>query len=337
MTPTPAGGSRGGIAIPVLLSILFATGCQDPFAEGRHDLASFRIVAVAAQPVEGGLTELRVLAWSGRGPWWEAPPQVAWTVGELTAEGPVVSLPVATPAEVEVVVTTEDGEVEEAVLGLETPPTPPTLDRVRRARVDLELEDAGRPIEERAAVPAGEDGVVPPGDAARLVAEGPVDGELVRWMATGGQFAELDHRSTDWFAGTVAFDDGEVESTSPLYPGVETLIALAMDGAGGNRWRYVDVAVGSGRPYLEVDGRLFPVEGKAEGPAGFWSARLAHANTTAGIELLDVTPVEDPAGGEAACGQAAGSVFSFAPLAEGWCSRGELDGVQVVVEGAPWP
>lgn len=321
----------------VLPAIAFlAAACQDPFAESRHDLASFRIVAVSAAPTESGAFELRAFAYSGYGMWWEEPPEMAWRAGGQSATGPRVTMDLAPPEDVELTVTAPDGQEESAVLALDAPPEPPTLEGFTRARVDLRVEDAARPIAERAAVAPGEDGVIEPGGAARLGAVGLQDGVVVRWMATGGQFAELDAHSTDWFAGTATLDDGEVESTASLGPGVRTVVGLAQDGRGGNRWGAVDVAVGLDGAFLDVGGRLFPVDA-AEGGAGLWSVELASDDGPAGVRLIGVTPVEDATTGEGACGLSAGEPFDFAVLAEGACARDEVVGARVVVEARPWP
>lgn len=320
----------------IVFLTLLAAACQDPFAESRHDLSSFRIVGVSAAPAAAGTLELRAFAFSGYGMWWEAAPEVAWSAGGLTASGPRATLAATPPVDVELTVTAPDGRQESAVLALDALPAPPTLEGFTRARVELGVEDAGRPIEERAAVAAGEDGVIDPGGAARLGAVGVADDVVVRWMATGGQFAELDAHTTDWFAGTATLDDGEVEATTTLEPGVRTVVGLALDGAGGNRWGAVDVAVGLDGAFLDVGGRLFPVDA-AEGEAGLWSVELASDDGPAGVRLIGAAPAEDASAGEGVCGLPAGEPFDFAALAEGWCARDEVVGARVVVEARPWP
>jgi len=316
----------------VLLTLLLAA-CQEPFAEDRRDLASFRIVGVQARAGSGGL-DLRAFVWSGHGLWHPAPPEVVWTAGELTATGPTATLPVAPPVDIEL--RASDGEHEEhAVLALDAPPVPPVVESWVRGTTELEASDVVAPIDERRAAPVGADVPVAPDGALRLALSLQEDGATTHWMATDGTFAELDATSTDWFASRVVLDDNEVESSTPVDEGVVSTVALVFDGAGGNSWITLDAAVAVLGPRLYTAGRVFPVDATPGGE--FWSFTVGTSETVAGIELLDLAPAEDASASEAACGLEAGVSFDFAALAEGWCARDDLVGARLVARGEVLP
>lgn len=318
-----------------ILLLLGAAACQQPFAEDRHDLASFRIAAVQASTGGDGATALRAAVWSGLGAYHDAVPTLAWSADGATTAGQGATLALSFPASVTLDASDSTGAAESAQLDLAAAPTAldagPFIAGVTRRAVELDITRAGDPIADRAAVEPGADTSVPPGGAVRLALDLP-DDVTVHWMGNGGQFAELDAHSTDWFAGTATFDsDNVVESTTEADPGVYTLLALAFDGGGNNGWLWVDVAVGLDGPALYTAGRIFPVD--AEPMAGALSVRVDAAELPAGVALSGAAPVADAAASPALCGQSAGAPFDFAGLVEGVCARGDLSGQTVVVEG----
>lgn len=317
------------LALPALA---LAPACQEPFAEDRHDLTTFRIAGVAARSLPDERVELRAFVYSGHGLYHPTAPELTWTVGEQTLTGPRVEVDAAWPLTAELLAV-GDGE-ERAVLELSGPPTPPTVAAWTRGATALTLDDVLLPIEERLAVEVGADAPVAAGGGLRLALDVLDDGDrLAHWMGTGGQFAELDATTTDWFAGTAEIDDEEIVSTSPAAAGVYPLVALVYDGEGGNTWTYLDAAVDSPGPLLRVGGRLFPVDTALTGE-GWWEATVEADESLAGIRLVDLTPGADPAGSaEGWCGRAAGEPFDPADLAEGACARDALVGARVVVWG----
>lgn len=319
-----------------MLIVLLLTGCQEPFAEDRRDLASFRIAAVAAREAPEGLVELRAFVYSGLGLWHATPPVVTWTVGSETLTGPVVQAPAVYP--LDVAVTAEGDGLESAVLSLAAPPTPPVLASWSRGVTDLTITDVVTPIEDRLTHVPGDDGPVAAGGGVRLAVETVDDGDRVtHWMTTGGQLAELDASTTDWFAGTAVLDDNEIESSATVGAGVYSVVALTLDGQGGNQWTTLDVAVDIADPLLHVGGRLFPVTTGERGE-GWWEATVEAEESTAGIRLVDVAPGADPTGAKGTlCGVPAAQGFDFAALAEGWCARDELVGQRIVVWGEVAP
>lgn len=325
-----------------VLLALVAAGCQQPFAEDRHDLASFRIAAVRADPgVEEGDLTLSAFVYSGHGLYHDTLPTLTWTVGDTTVTDARPTVQVTWPVSITLTASDDAGHTEQAVLDLAAAPTPPLFAGLTRGATDLTLDDIGAPITDRAAHLSGEDVAIAAGGALRLALDMIDDGDrTTHWMGTGGQYAEIDAMTTDWFAGTATLDDGEVEESAPLTDGVWPLVALTFDGVGGNTWTYVDAVVGIAGPFLHVDGRVFPVA-SAEAGEGWWAATLTAADNLTGIMLEDVTPALDPATDPDAppplCGQVPGVVFDVALLAEGLCTRGDVVGARVVVYGTVVP
>ena len=309
--------------------LLLLVACQDPFPEDRHDLAGFRLVAVQATPVDTGLA-VRAFVYSGLGMWHLAPPEVTWTAGSATATGPTATLPVTTPVDIEVVAT--DGvSTESGIYRLAADPVPPVVSSWTRATVPLTIDDVVTPIDERAAIAVGVDAPVAPGDGLRLALSVREPDTTTHWMSTAGDFAELDATTTDWFAGTAVLDDNEIESTVMLDGGVQSVVALTFDGAGGNSWLTLDAAVAVLGSRLLVGGRVFPVD--AEPGDGLWAVTPVATDDAAGIALTDVSPVDDSSLAEAACGLPAATPFDFDTLAEGWCGRDDVVGARLVVRG----
>jgi hypothetical protein len=301
--------------------VLTLLGCQEPFPEDRHDLASFRVVALRAEQAAAGSLRLTALVYPGHGLWHEGVPDVRWSAGAWEASGPLVDVPETYPLELELVATQGD-LVETATLALAGPPSPPLIAAWTRGGTSLTLEDIALPIEERAAVVAGEDAPTSPGGSVRLALE---------TIDDGGQFAELGPEATDWFAGTAVLDDGVVESSAPLAAGTWPLVALTFDGEGGNTWTYLDARVDVPGPTLHVGGRTYPVD-TAPGPEGWWEATVEAEDSPTGYRLVDVVAVSEPSA-PSVCG---GS-FDPAGIAEGWCPRSEVVGARISLHGEVRP
>ena len=318
----------------MLLYALIA--CQAPFAEDRHDLASFRIAAASAHD-DGVTTALRAFIWSGRGAWHPTAPRVVWTLttadGAQTVEGARVDVPVTGLLGIALEASDDDGHVERATVD----PAQGELmvDDWTRSTVSLTGKDAAQPIEARAAAALGEGDTAAPDGALRLSVT-PSGPATVHFMATAGHFAEIDPTTTDWFAADVTLDDGELVAHTPLAAGVYPLAALAFDGVGNNAWTWIDAAVDPG-PTLRVDGRILPVDLPLD-PAGegLWSATFTPTDDVLGFRLDDLALVDTP-DSDAACGQPAGALLDLGALAEGACGRDELEGRRVTLLGEVIP
>ncbi len=330
------------LVLPALLSFWSLLACQDPFAEDRHDLASFRIAGVSGSTDASGSTRLRAAVWSGLGAWHDVPPVLGWSApGDttVTALGEDATLAFAVPGSVDLTAEAATGSAEvgteTAQLDLAAGAVAPPISGFVREAVDLDITHIGDPIATREAVAPTSDVPVVPGSAVRLTL-GVADGTTVHWMGTGGQFAELDYRTTDWFAGTATFSSSNaVTSTTNIDPGVYTLLALVIDGAGDNSWYWIDVDVDDAAtpgPMLYTAGRILPVD-LTEPSAGFYAATVAEAASTAGVTLTNVAPVADASASPALCGNDAGAAFDFGPMVEGWCPRGDMIGHSVVLNG----
>ena len=332
------------------LMLWLLTACQDPFPEGRRDLLSFRIVGVSASAVTMNGQEFiaaRALIAGDSGLFHPFAPKLEWEICGAAATGAAPVMPVqGWPCEIRLVATEQDGTEqdgtgrEEAVMSLESAPALPEMTKIQREATNLTMQDALLAPESRRQ--EGADAPVTPGGAVELTAllTGSADTEAYtsRWMATGGTLRELDRHATDWFAGTLTIDDEEIASSSAIHAGIWTAVDLVIDGQGGNAWRVVDMGVDAG-PALASADRLLPLDAAAGGAGSFLATFTATGADAGGPGFLlsDLEPITDLSGVPAICGQAAGVAFDPDWLAEGDCGTAELDGLRVLVEGAPWP
>ncbi|MCK6524014.1 hypothetical protein L6R49_21615 [Myxococcota bacterium] len=269
--------------------------------------------------------------WSGVGLYHDERPTLEWTLdgaplGEgydvvVPAEGGLLGLRVITP---------EGSELLAEVTAQEAPIAPPI---VTRAAVDLSGDldlDARRKVFAESV-----NGSVPEGKAARLTLSGDgVDGLTWRWMRAAGlgSLLELDPGVADVLAEDIVFDDGVLVSRTPTGPGLYPQLALGLDGLGGNRWIWVDAAIGVTTPLLRHEGRLVPAD--AEAPPGLVAGTVVLTDDLVGLTLTDVAPAteDDIAGTFLPCAPTPGAPFRLAWLAEGRCVRADLDGARVVLE-----
>lgn len=291
----------------------------------RKDLGPARI---AAMGMHEGVASAAV--YSGLGLFHEQSPTLSWSLdGQELGEGYDVSLP--STGLLELVVSLPDGQVLEG--SVQTTPSatePVTVSRSSVQITDDALNDPTLATRlELSTEPV--DGSVPSGQAARLELSGAAEQESLRWMsaAGAGTLLELSERSADLLAEELVFDDGVLESREDAGDGLYHQLVLLMDGVGGNRWIWVDAAVGVDAPLLRHGERLVTVpEGTAP---GLVAATLARADSVAGIALSDVVPVEDLTEQDIACG-VPDRAFELSWLAEGRCAMDELDGARVVLE-----
>jgi hypothetical protein len=146
------------------------------------------------------------------------------------------------------------------------------------------------------------------GDVATLSIDLP-DTHLTHWMCQSGEFAETDANATTWTA-----------SEAGIWP----VLALHVDGLGGNGWTVIDVPIDASPPWIEVGARLFPTDATTAG-TGWWDATLVAADTPGGLILTDVSVAED------------GDPFDFDAVVEGRIGRDEVEGTRVRFEGTVVP
>lgn len=157
-------------------------------------------------------------------------------------------------------------------------------------------------------VPAGFTRTVEGDEATLAVDLG--DAWVTHWMSPGGAFAETGPHATGWTADA---------------DGIWPIVALHVDGRGGNAWTVLDVPVGVAPPWMEVGGRIFPLETALEGE-GDWEATLEADDGLAGIRLVDVAP----AAGD-------GDAFDFDAVVEGRVARDAVVGTRVRFAGRAVP
>lgn len=308
-----------------LLPALCLPACAPGFTVERHRLGPPRIAALGV--IDG---ELQAALWSGLGLYHDEAPRLRWLVdGLLIGEGFGLRAPTAGLLRLEAEI---DGVERVAELSL---PDEPALLPLSIQREELRLGDR-LAVEQRRAVEGApvENGVSDDADA-RLVVEG-AEGRSLRWMLAGpeGGVLELDATRADLLRHAVEYDDGAVSRGARGPAGVYTALVLAIDGAGSNRWRWVDVGMGAEGPLLRAGERLLPLD--LEAPA---SGRLVvrfEIDDEAGLLGLRVgaaTPLaETEAGPDPLPCAPQGRPLRLDDLAEGRCTRADVDGQDVVLE-----
>lgn len=303
----------------LLLPICLLAGCAPTFAE-RQDLLGFRIAAVGA--VDG---EARAAIWSGD-LFHTAATTLEWTAdGTSIGEGWGVVVP-DDASELALVATAPDGTVREAVVSVGAAPPPLT---VTRAAVDIGADVSIAARSGLAAEPV--DGAVPDGAAVRLVVADAADRQQ-RWMVASGEgtLLELDAVTADVLNEELTFDDGEVEARRALDAGTRHVLVLSLDGAGGNRWRWVDAVFGAAGPLIAHGGWLLPFE--ADASTGLVAVTLDDV-TAAGVGTWsDPVAVSDLSAHEAPACAPADAPFELDWLVDGRCLVEDVDGRRLVLE-----
>ncbi len=141
------------------------------------------------------------------------------------------------------------------------------------------------------------------------------EGSFTRWMGTSGTFTETGPHAADWVP------DGSEGAT---------LLALTLDGRGGETWTWVDVEVEPEGQVLEVGGRLLPTDGSGTG-SGWFLATIEAEDSRHGVRLTTLEPTADGSAGETVCGL---DPFDLDALADGRCGRDAAAGARVALFGA---
>lgn len=304
------------------MSAGLAVGCAEPFDARRQVLGPPRIAALG---VVDGVASAAL--WAGA-PMHESAPMLRWTLdGEAIGEGWDVG--VAGEGALGLTAVFADGTEREAVVSVAE--APPTFS-IRREAVDL----TGRwTLEDRAAAPTTPlDGhVVEPGLAARLSPE-VSPGWAVRWMLAAGHgtVLQLDDAATDLLREDLEFEDGELASRGALAPGLSLALALALDGAGSNRWSWVGVPMGVEGAWV-AHGELRLDLPDADTTTGLLAATVRGVDARSGtLELDDLSPVDGIAEQDELACLPVGQPFSVELLHSGRCAAEDVQGARVVLE-----
>lgn len=324
--------------------LLLLAACNADFTVSRGVLGPARIAAVGAQTgSDGGLVAGAAL-WSGLGPYHDEAPTLSWTLdGAALGEGWDVVVPDA--GELGLTVTTPDGGTLAATVDLAAPPDEPALERYA---VDLG-DDLSLTARQAAAAEAVDD-VAPAGSAERLALSWSgtqAEGLESHWMIQEdrGSLLEEDSFAADVLDEALTWDDGEVTDRQPVDAGVSPALALIYDGAGSNRWVWFDAAIGIDTPLIRHEGRLLPLSQDdgadvvtAARQSGWLLTTLSRSDDALGVALTQAEAL--PAVDEGpdlslqstlSCAPA-DQPFRMAWLAEGRCTRDDLDGATVVLE-----
>ena len=148
----------------------------------------------------------------------------------------------------------------------------------------------------------------------------------MRWMLAGpdGALLELDADQVDLLRHTVLYKDGDLLRRARGPARVYSTLALAIDGAGQNAWRWIDVAMGMDSAPTRVGQRLLSLEGElpeADVVDVILSKDDAALPLGLRVELLGAATGAPPAHPCATDG-----LLSLDELAEGRCTRDEVDG-----------
>lgn len=339
--------------IPVLL--LLTTACQEPFGTDRHDLVGFRIAALSAVGSGDTVSARAALIVDGH-PWSDDAVTFDWywvddtdadTIAALgegdlrAATGPTPDLPANGDAAALALVATHGEDLARAVVEVGEAAHVPALNGIDLRSNALALESVQATDLHLAARRLQEDGPaasnVPEGGFARLRAQ-TIGDPQVRWMTTapGGTFLELDRQTTDWAAGTLHFDEDEIEEATPDAPAPHTFLALALSEEldGANAWAARDVYVGSsGQGVLTNSQRWLPVDRDVLGPY-VQGVLVADDASPTGLALQDARDVEadvDPGTATLTCRVAVEGYFDPTWLLDQRCTRSAVVGQTIVV------
>lgn len=351
----------------VALVIAAQLACQEPFGTDRHDLTAERVFGLVSERSGDEVTLRPLLVVDGR-MWSDTPVALSWAwvqpeqslddaLATPIAESPSLRFTVAdVDRTLALRVRYDTGELDDTVLAVPAGgPTP--LPRVRA--LDLAVHPQWRlstPTEDDLArdarlaldpTPAAE---LPSNGWARLTAQFDSDElsalQRVRWMGLGsrGTFLELDRTRTDWAAGDLLLDDLEIEEATRSPDGLVTLVALAIDHAGGNRALVTERWLGQpGDGGLWVEGRWMTAEVLAA-PGALIRATLRPDDAApTGLHLDDVQTLtasdlsdDDPFGTETLpCNEPVLGAFDPMWLVDGRCSRAQVIDATVVLKVDP--
>jgi hypothetical protein len=348
-----------------MLFLLFSLACQGPLGD-RHQLDGTRIAALRVSPPGGSpgttVDATAVISVDGK-LWSDTSPELRWywvsssedVVQALDENAP----PNATGAAPRLVIPEDtlrlaliaqiDGQVRRAYIDLEEePPSMPRLTTIHVEQVqDARLETlAGEELSVDNRLGWTTDGVdtFEPGDIIRFegIPSSTDEALRTRWSATSpyGTFLELDALRTDWVAGDLVIDDGEVEEKSNAPNGSLSILGLLLNDRGGTDYAIRDVHLGPVSEGFQTLGRWVGTDSPMPNATSLVSGILmADDNSPTGIRLEEAQaveesalPLEDPYGVEALdCAGVTSKPFDPSWLAEHRCTRAQVIGQPVVM------
>lgn len=233
-------------------------------------------------------------------------------------------------------VAAADGQHLAATLSVSEGPAPFTV-----SRHSVDIGDDLSLDARRAATATEVDTAAASGQAQRLALSWPDDtwpddtdttALSTRWMSAGGQgtLLEVEAFAADVLAEEVVFEDGEVLSREDSGPGIYTQLALVIDGRGGNRWSWVDAAIGVEDLLIHHEDRLLSLD--VDTSTGLVAVTLEQTDDLWGIAPADPLAVSDLAEQDALPCAPVDQPFRLAWIVEGRCSRPDVVGSRVVLE-----
>jgi hypothetical protein len=296
-------------------------GCTPSFDVDRHTLGPFRIAALGQ--VEG---QASGVIWSGS-LFHTAPTSLVWTAdGAALGEGWDVAVP-ADATRLGLVATAPDGTERTATVSVGNAPALPDISRFAVTLGDDLSLDARRD-----AVETPVDGSVESGEAVRLRAVDQEPDLDTRWMLAEGDgtLLEVDASSVDVLSEDVLFDDGEVESREALPAGTRHVLALTLDGGGGNRWAWTDAAFGVDGPLVAHGGWLLPLD--VSTGTGLVAVTMNDVTADGVGQWSDPQPALDLSSQDELACALVGEPFELSWLVDGRCTTPEVEGARVVLE-----
>jgi hypothetical protein len=324
--------------------VLALLACQEPFGTDRHDLVGYRIAAVAA-PVDGGIVRPRAAIVHDGRLWSDEPVPMRWSwvsdpeeaPGELIAEGPAPEIPLQ-DGWLALEADFPDG-TDVAVVEVESAEAV-AIGAITLSTVELSVDDVTAlqlAQDSRAGLDATAADFVPPGGFARLEAAVTGPEPMLRWMASGGAWFELDRTTADWAAGDLRVDDDEVIRGETLADGPVTVLALALGTTGNNDFHAREIWVGAPPEGFYTASQRW-LASRVPGPVR--AKLIADDAAPTGLALEEAVAVDpadlpdvDPYGTEALpCAVPVSGPFDPSWLADQRCARSQVVGATVVIE-----
>jgi len=303
-------------------------GCRPVFSVYPDELSEFRIMAMGIEERDDlSCPVASAVIWSGDGVIHFEDIILDWSLdGEVLGEG--WEQPVCDVGRLSLVATSSTGVVREGFVSVGDPATPifPTREAVT---VDDTSIESRRDLD-GLAVSAG----VQLGEVSRTFINAFQEADRVRWMspAESGEVLELEVDAADIIGETITYDEGEVVERESLGPTITSHFALSVDGAGGNKWGWIDSSFGvEDASLLRHEGRIIDVSGEDGFDVSTEMLAFTITVSEGELEFTEFEPVSDLTESTVTCGLDS-QPFRMEWMNSGRCTADELDGRRVVVE-----